>query len=135
MIHIRPKRLSAMTVPADLNYTRAHEWVRLQGDIATIGITDHAQEELSDVVFVELPDLGDIEKASPVAVVESVKAASDIYAPISGEIIEVNIDLVSDPAKINTDPYDTGWIFKIRVSSPDQINGLMDAASYIGMVS
>jgi|TARA_B110000914_G_scaffold201583_1_gene193938 glycine cleavage system H protein len=124
-----------MTVPADLNYTRAHEWVRLQGDIATIGITDHAQEELSDVVFVELPDLGDIEKASPVAVVESVKAASDIYAPISGEIIEVNIDLVSDPAKINTDPYDTGWIFKIRVSSPDQINGLMDAASYIGMVS
>ena len=135
MIHIRPKRLSAMTVPADLNYTRAHEWVRLQGDIATIGITDHAQEELSDVVFVELPDLGDIEKASPVAVVESVKAASDIYAPISGEIIEVNSDLVSDPAKINTDPYDTGWIFKIRVSSPDQINGLMDAASYIGMVS
>jgi glycine cleavage system H protein len=135
MIHIRPKRLSAMTVPADLNYTRAHEWVRLQGDIATIGITDHAQEELSDVVFVELPDLGDIEKASPVAVVESVKAASDIYAPISGEIIEINIDLVADPAKINTDPYDTGWIFKIRVSSPDQINGLMDAASYIGMVS
>ncbi|MCX8238473.1 MAG: glycine cleavage system protein GcvH [Akkermansiaceae bacterium] len=124
-----------MTVPADLNYTRAHEWVRLQGDIATIGITDHAQEELSDVVFVELPDLGDIEKASPVAVVESVKAASDIYAPISGEIIEVNIDLVADPAKINSDPYDTGWIFKIRVSSPDQINGLMDAASYTGMVS
>ena len=124
-----------MTVPADLNYTRAHEWVRLQGDIATIGITDHAQEELSDVVFVELPDLGDIEKASAVAVVESVKAASDIYAPISGEIIEVNIDLVADPAKINSDPYDTGWIFKIRVSSPDQINGLMDAASYTGMVS
>ena len=124
-----------MTVPADLNYTRAHEWVRLQGDIATIGITDHAQEELSDVVFVELPDLGDIEKASPVAVVESVKAASDIYAPISGEIIEVNIDLVADPAKINSDPYDTGWIFKIRVSRPDQINGLMDAASYTGMVS
>ena len=124
-----------MTVPADLNYTRAHEWVRLQGDIATIGITDHAQEELSDVGFVELPDLGDIENASPVAVVESVKAASDIYAPISGEIIEVNIDLVADPAKINSDPYDTGWIFKIRVSSPDQINGLMDAASYTGMVS
>ncbi|MFT6575872.1 MAG: glycine cleavage system H protein, partial [Akkermansiaceae bacterium] len=104
-----------MIAPADLRYTRSHEWIRLQGDIATIGITDHAQEEMSDVVFVELPDLGDIEKASPVAVVESVKAASDIYAPISGEIMEVNMDLVSDPAKINTDPYDTGWIFKIRV--------------------
>ncbi|MFT6861889.1 MAG: glycine cleavage system H protein [Akkermansiaceae bacterium] len=124
-----------MTAPADLNYTRDHEWVRLQGDIATIGITDHAQEELSDVVFVELPDLGDIEKASPTAVVESVKAASDIYAPISGEIIEVNMDLVADPAKINTDPYGTGWIFKIRVSNPDQINDLMDAASYTSMVS
>ncbi len=124
-----------MTAPADLNYTRDHEWVRLQGDIATIGITDHAQEELSDVVFVELPDLGDIEKASPTAVVESVKAASDIYAPISGEIIEVNTELVVDPAKINTDPYGTGWIFKIRVSSPDQVNGLMDAGSYTSMVS
>lgn len=124
-----------MTAPADLHYTRDHEWVRLQGDIATIGITDHAQEELSDVVFVELPDLGDIEKASPVAVVESVKAASDIYAPISGEIIEVNADLVVDPAKINSDPYGNGWIFKIRVASPDQVNDLMDAASYTSMVS
>lgn len=124
-----------MTIPADLHYTRDHEWVRLQGDIATIGITDHAQEELSDVVFVELPDMGDIEKASPVAVVESVKAASDIYAPVSGEIIEVNMDLVSDPAKINTDPYDGGWIFKIRVNSPDQVNDLMDAGSYASVVS
>jgi len=124
-----------MTIPADLHYTRDHEWVRLQGDIATIGITDHAQEELSDVVFVELPDMGDIEKASPVAVVESVKAASDIYAPVSGEIIEVNMDLVTDPAKINTDPYDGGWIFKIRVNSPDQVNDLMDAGSYASVVS
>lgn len=124
-----------MIAPADLRYTRSHEWIRLQGDIATIGITDHAQEEMSDVVFVELPDLGDIEKASPVAVVESVKAASDIYAPISGEIMEVNMDLVSDPAKINTDPYDTGWIFKIRVNNPDQVNDLMDAGSYVGIVS
>ena len=124
-----------MIAPADLHYTRDHEWVRLQGDIATIGITDHAQEELSDVVFVELPDLGDIEKASPVAVVESVKAASDIYAPISGEIIEVNTELVVDPSRINSDPFDTGWIFKIRVSSPDQVNSLMDASSYTSMVS
>ncbi len=124
-----------MIAPVDLRYTREHEWIRLQGDIATIGITDHAQEELSDVVFVELPDLGDIDKGSPVAVVESVKAASDIYAPIAGEIIEVNMDLVADPAKVNTDPYDTGWIFKIRVNSPEQVTELMDAASYSGMVS
>lgn len=124
-----------MTVPDDLKYTRDHEWVRVEGDLATIGITDHAQEELSDVVFVELPDLGDIEKSSPVAVVESVKAASDIYAPVSGEIVEVNSDLVADPAKVNTDPYSGGWIFKIKISSPRQLDELMDASSYSAMVS
>ena len=124
-----------MTAPDSLKYTRDHEWILVEGDIATIGITDHAQEELSDVVFVELPDLGDIEKLSPVAVVESVKAASDIYAPISGEIIEVNTDLVADPAKVNTDPYDGGWIFKMKVSSPGQLDDLMDAAAYVAMVS
>ncbi len=124
-----------MIAPTDLKYTREHEWVRLEGEIATIGITDHAQEELSDVVFVELPDMGDIDKGSPTAVVESVKAASDIYAPLAGEIVEVNTDLVTDPSKINTDPYDTGWIFKIRITRPDQINELMDASSYTGMVS
>ena len=123
-----------MTAPDNLHYTRDHEWVRLEGEIATIGITDHAQEELSDVVFVELPDLGDIDVGSPVAVVESVKAASDIYAPIAGEIIEINMDLVADPAKINTDPYEGGWIFKIRVSDPLQVNNLMDAGSYIASV-
>jgi len=123
-----------MTAPDKLHYTRDHEWVRLEGEIATIGITDHAQEELSDVVFVELPDLGDIDVGSPVAVVESVKAASDIYTPIAGEIIEINMDLVADPAKINTDPYEGGWIFKIRVSDPTQVNKLMDASSYIASV-
>lgn len=124
-----------MITPSDLHYTRDHEWIRLEGEIATIGITDHAQEELSDVVFVELPDLGDIDKGSPVAVVESVKAASDIYAPIAGEIVEVNMDLVTDPSKVNQDPYDTGWIFKIKVAQPDQVNELMDAGSYTSMVS
>ncbi len=123
-----------MTAPDKLHYTRDHEWVRLEGEIATIGITDHAQEELSDVVFVELPDLGDIDVGSPVAVVESVKAASDIYTPIAREIIEINMDLVADPAKINTDPYEGGWIFKIRVSDPTQVNNLMDASSYIASV-
>lgn len=124
-----------MTAPDNLRYTRDHEWVRLQGDIATVGITDHAQEELSDVVFVELPDMGDIDKGSPVAVVESVKTASDIYAPIAGEIVEVNLDLVADPAKINTDPYDGGWIYKIKVSDPSQVEALMDASSYTSMFS
>ena len=124
-----------MTVPADLHYNRDHQWVRLQGEIATIGITDYAQGELSDIVFVELPDLGDIEKASPVAVVESVKTTRDIYAPIAGEIIEVNMDLVPDPAKLNTDPYDTGWIFKLRVSDPEQVHQLMAAASYTSLLS
>ncbi|MGJ8695927.1 MAG: glycine cleavage system protein GcvH [Verrucomicrobiaceae bacterium] len=123
-----------MTIPDNCRYTPDHEWVRLQGEIATVGITDHAQAELSDVVFVELPDLGDIEKASPVGVVESVKAASDIYAPISGEIIEINLDLVADPAKINTDPYDTGWIFKMRVTDSSQYDAMMDASSYRGVV-
>lgn len=124
-----------MTAPDNLKYTRDHEWVSVDGEIATIGITDHAQEELSDVVFVELPDLGDIEKSSPVAVVESVKAASDIYAPISGEIVEVNTDLVADPSKVNSDPYEGGWIFKIRITAPAQLEELMDAAGYSAMVS
>ncbi|MGD1979668.1 MAG: glycine cleavage system protein GcvH [Akkermansiaceae bacterium] len=124
-----------MTAPDNLKYTRDHEWVSVDGEIATIGITDHAQEELSDVVFVELPDLGDIEKSSPVAVVESVKAASDIYAPISGEIVEVNTDLVAAPSKVNSDPYEGGWIFKIRITAPAQLEELMDAAGYSAMVS
>lgn len=124
-----------MTAPDNLKYTRDHEWVSVDGEIATIGVTDHAQEELSDVVFVELPDLGDIEKSSPVAVVESVKAASDIYAPISGEIVEVNTDLVADPSKVNSDPYEGGWIFKIRITAPAQLEELMDAAGYSAMVS
>jgi glycine cleavage system H protein len=124
-----------MTVPLDLLYTRDHEWVRLDGDVATIGITDHAQEELSDVVFVELPDLCDVAAADAVAVVESVKAASDIYAPLNGEIIEINVDLVADPSKVNTEPYEGGWIFKMRLSDLSQIDSLMDADSYTSIVS
>ncbi|YCM44819.1 glycine cleavage system protein GcvH [Verrucomicrobiaceae bacterium 227] len=124
-----------MTVPLDLYYTRDHEWVRIDGDVATIGITDHAQEELSDVVFVELPDLADVAKADSVAVVESVKAASDIYAPLNGEIIEINVDLVTDPSKVNTEPYKGGWIFKMRLSDLTQIDSLMDASAYTSIVS
>ncbi len=123
-----------MTAPDNLRYTPDHEWVLLEGDIVTVGITDHAQQELSDVVFVELPDMGDIEKGSPCAVVESVKAASDIYAPISGEIVEINLDLVADPSKVNTDPYDGGWIFKMKIDDLSQVEALMEASSYIGLV-
>ena len=118
-----------------MKYTEEHEWLRIEDDLVVVGITDHASAQLGDVVFVELPDLGDIDKGSPIGVVESGRANSDIYAPIAGEIIEINTDLVVDPAKINIDPYDTGWIFKIRVNHPDQVNDLMDAASYSGLIS
>ena len=123
-----------MTTPDNCRYTPDHEWVRLEGDIATVGITDHAQDELSDVVFVELPDLGDVDKASPVGVVESVKATSDLYAPIAGEIIEVNMDLVTDPSKVNSEPYEAGWIFKMKIDNTSQYEALMDASSYISVV-
>lgn len=124
-----------MNIPNDLRYTKEHEWVRLEGDVATIGITDHAQEELSDVVFVELPDPGEVEVGAAVAVVESVKSASDIYAPLSGEIIEVNTDLVVDPSKINSEPYEGGWIFKLKLGNPSEVDSLMDASSYTSFVS
>ncbi|MGE9267318.1 MAG: glycine cleavage system protein GcvH [Verrucomicrobiales bacterium] len=124
-----------MIAPDDLKYTEDHEWLRLEGEIATVGITDHAQAELSDVVFVELPDLGkELDAGDPAAVVESVKAASDIYAPVAGEVVAINEDLIHDPAKINGEPYGTGWIFKIKVSDPASLDGLMDAAAYGGLV-
>jgi glycine cleavage system H protein len=120
-----------MNVPSDLRYNSSHEWVRLEGDIATVGISDHAQEELTDVVFVELPLVGRaVDAGDPTAVVESVKAASDIYAPISGEVIETNMDVEADPALINTDPYCRGWIFKLRVKNCADVEGLLDAAAY-----
>ena len=124
-----------MNVPANLRYTSDHEWVLLEGDVATVGITDHAQEELTDVVFVELPDEGRIcDAGDPIAVVESVKAASDIYIPLSGEIVAGNIDLEADPAMINTDPYGAGWIFKFRLSDTTAVEGLMDADAYSALL-
>lgn len=124
-----------MNVPSNLRYTSDHEWVLLEGDVATVGITDHAQEELTDVVFVELPDEGrSCDAGDPVAVVESVKAASDIYVPLAGEIVSGNVDLEADPALINTDPYGAGWIFKIRLNDPAAVEGLMDADAYTGLI-
>ncbi len=118
-----------MTIPADLQYTKEHEWVRIDGDVATIGITDHAQEALGDIVFVELPETGrEVAAGEAFVVVESVKAVSDVYAPVAGEVIEVNNELESAPEKVNTDPYGAGWIAKIRMSG--ETVELLDEAAY-----
>ena len=120
-----------MNVPDNLKYADSHEWVRIEGDVATVGITDHAQAELTDIVFAEPPRIGvSFDAGAAAAVVESVKAASDIYAPLSGEVIAVNEALADTPSLINTDPYGDGWIFKMRVSDPGGLDVLKDAASY-----
>jgi glycine cleavage system H protein len=125
-----------MNIPTDLRFAASHEWVRLEGEIATVGISDHAQEELTDVVFVELPAVGRaVDAGDPTAVVESVKAASDIYAPLGGEIVEVNPDVEADPSLVNTDPYGKGWIFKIQVKDTAHFGKLMDAAAYGAQIS
>lgn len=116
---------------SDLKYSMEHEWVRLDGDIATVGISQFAQEQLGDVVFVELPDLGKaVEQNGDAAVVESVKAASEVYAPVSGEVIEVNSKLEDDPELVNRAPTGDGWFIKIRLSDPSQLDGMMDEATY-----
>jgi len=116
---------------SDSKYTEDHEWISIDGDIATIGITDYAQEQLGDVVFVELPDVGKtLAKGDEAAVVESVKAAGEIYAPIGGEVTEVNTALNDDPSLINTDAQGKGWVVKLRVSDAGSLDGLMDDAAY-----
>jgi glycine cleavage system H protein len=118
-----------MNIPTNLQYLKTHEYLHLEGDIATVGITDFAQDQLGDVVFVELPAVGKILKQGDnAAVVESVKTASDIYSPVSGEVIEVNSSLVEEPENINADPYGNGFLFKVRISSPP--TGLLDASAY-----
>lgn len=116
-------------VPEDLKYAKSHEWVRIEGDVATVGITDHAQHELTDVVFVEVPGVGRVVKAGEAcAVVESVKTASDIYSPVAGTVIEVNGALSANPALVNTEPYAGGWFYKLRLSGGS--DGLMTPAAY-----
>jgi len=118
-------------VPPDLRYAKTHEWIRPAGEHATIGITDHAQHELTDIVFVELPAKGRKLKAGEsCAVVESVKTASDIYSPASGEVVEINDAIVANPALVNTDPYGAGWFFKLKLSAPAEAQALMPAADY-----
>jgi glycine cleavage system H protein len=120
-----------MAYPVNYRYTKEHEWVDVKGDVAAIGITDYAQHELGDVVFVELPKVGaKIEAGKTFGTVESVKAVSDIYAPASGEVVEANDVLHNTPEKINTDPHSDGWLIKIRLVSPAELSGLMDAAAY-----
>ncbi len=115
----------------NLRFTRDHEWIRIDGDIGTIGITDYAQQQLGDVVFVELPDLGrELKAGGEAAVVESVKAASEVYAPASGEVIEVNEALQAEPAKVNADATGGGWFFKIRIADRSELDGLMEQAAY-----
>ena len=118
-------------IPEQLKYAKTHEWVRVEGDTAWVGITDHAQAELTELVFVELPEVGrTVSAGQPCAVVESVKTASDIYAPLSGEVIEVNQALTDDPGKVNADAFGEGWFFKVSMSAPSELDGLMDATSY-----
>jgi len=118
-------------VPADLRYTKDHEWVRLEGDVATIGVTDFAANQLGDVVFVDLPAAGKaVEQFSTFGVVESVKAVSDLYAPVSGEVTEVNEALASKPELVNSEPYGEGWMIRVRVADPGQVGELLDAAAY-----
>jgi len=122
-------------VPSDLKYAKSHEWVRVAGDVATVGITDHAQHELTDVVFVELPEAGKKAKAGEAcAVVESVKTASDIYSPVSGEILETNKPVVENPALVNSDPYGAGWFYKIKLSIPAEVNALLTPEQYSAQI-
>ena len=120
---------------SNLHFTEDHEWIRVEGDIATVGITDYAQEQLGDVVFVELPDAGkSLKKGDEAAVIESVKAASEVYAPASGEVTESNGAIADEPAKVNGDPMGDGWFFKMKLANAGELSALMDEAAYKSFV-
>ncbi len=120
-----------MDFPEELKYTEEHEWVLVEDDIATIGITDFAQDQLGDVVFAELPEVGDnLEAGATLGVVESVKAVSDVYAPVSGEVVEINEDLLDEPETLNNSPYDAGWMAKVKLTDSSALDELMDATAY-----
>ena len=125
-----------MNVPDDLLYTETHEWIRLEGETACVGITDHAQEELTDIVFVETPKVGtQVSAKQAVAVVESVKAASDIYAPIGGTVTEVNSALESDPGLVNRDPFGEGWLFRVRIEAGEELEQLKEPSQYRELIA
>jgi glycine cleavage system H protein len=125
-----------MEAPPGLKYSKEHEWVAAEETVATIGITDHAQEQLGEIVYIELPSIGEkVSKDDPFGVVESVKAVSDIYAPVSGTVLEVNEDLAESPEVVNEDPYGDGWLIKVRVSDPADFDDLMDNEEYEQMIA
>lgn len=122
-------------IPDDLKYSKEHEWVKLEGDIATIGITDYAQGELGDIVFIELPGVGaKLEKMKPFGTIEAVKAVSDIFSPVTGEVAEVNTALEADAGVVNSDPYGDGWIIKVKISNKAEVDQLLDAKTYAGLI-
>jgi len=125
-----------MNVPEDRKYAESHEWILVQNNIGTVGISDHAQEELTSIVFAEPPKLGtQLAAKQPAAIVESVKAASDVYSPVSGEVIEGNSALDADPGLLNTDPYGAGWIYKIRLNNPAELEKLLSAQDYQALIT
>ena len=124
-----------MNVPVDLKYTKEHEWVKTEGNIVTVGITDWAQGELGDIVFVELPEVGaDVEQTEPFGTIEAVKAVSEIYSPVTGKVVEVNATLEDDPMVINRDPYGDGWMLKVELSDTAQLGSLLDAEGYTVLI-
>jgi glycine cleavage system H protein len=129
--HVISQENMSSNVPADLKYAKSHEWVRVADGLATVGITDHAQHELTDLVFVELPKVGQKTRAGETcAVVESVKTASDIYAPVSGEVVEINRTVAENPALVNTDPYGQGWFCRVKLSNAAELSGLLSPEQY-----
>ena len=124
-------------VPSDLRFTKDHEWVRVEGDLATVGITAHAADQLGDIVFVELPAIGrTIDQHATFGVVESVKAVSDLFAPVGGEVVETNDEsLRATPERVNSDPYGEGWMLRVRLADPSQVSGLLDAAAYEALIA
>lgn len=125
-----------MNIPEDLRYAKTHEWIRVEGDTVTVGITDHAQAELTDIVYAEPPRVGtEVKAGATAAVVESVKAASDIYSPLSGTVTEVNGDLAANPALLNTDPFGQGWIYRMKASAPSEIEVLLSPEGYAAQIA
>lgn len=124
-----------MNFPNELNYTNEHEWTRIEGDIATVGITDYAQSELGDIVYVELPEVGtQVNLGDSFGTIEAVKAVSDLYAPLTGEVVEINQSLNDAPEKINQDPYNDGWMIKIKIADPSEKEELLDAKQYENLI-
>ena len=125
-----------MKFPEELKYTKEHEWLRVEGDTATVGITDYAQSELGDIVYVEIPNVGEtLSQGDTLGTIEAVKTVADIYMPVDGEVLEMNPALEDSPELINQDPYGQGWIVKIKISNPDQLNGLLTAEQYKQMIN